>query len=99
MIHSRQKDFAEIKAFCDQYANFANRKPLVVVPSSFSHVTEKELVSSGVNVVIYANQLLRAAYPSMIKTVESILRNDRAKEASDSYCMPIKDILTLIPGS
>jgi len=99
MIHSRQKDFAEIKAFCDQYANFANRKPLVVVPSSFSHVTEEELVSSGVNVVIYANQLLRAAYPSMIKTVESILRNDRAKEASDSYCMPIKDILTLIPGS
>ena len=99
MIHSRQKDFAEIKSFCDQYANFANRKPLVVVPSSFSHVTEEELVSSGVNVVIYANQLLRAAYPSMIKTVESILKNDRAKEASDSYCMPIKDILTLIPGS
>jgi len=99
MIHSRQKDFAEIKAFCDQYANFANRKPLVVVPSSFSHVTEEELVSSGVNVVIYANQLLRAAYPSMIKTVESILQNNRAKEASESYCMPIKDILTLIPGS
>lgn len=98
MIHSRSKTFDEIKAFCVEYNKLPNRKPLVVVPSSYSQVTEEELAENGINIVIYANQLLRAAYPSMVKTAESILTHHRAKEASDTYCMSIKDIITLIPG-
>lgn len=98
MIHSRSKTFDEIKAFCVEYNKLPNRKPLVVVPSSYSQVTEEELAENGINIVIYANQLLRAAYPSMVKVAESILEHHRAKEASDEYCMSIKDIITLIPG-
>lgn len=99
MIHSRQKTFDEIKAFCTEYNKIENRKPLVVVPSSYSHVTEEELAENGINIVIYANQLLRSAYPAMVKTAESILQHHRAKEASDENCMPIKQIITLIPGA
>ena len=97
MIHSKDKDGKEIIDFCQKYKKFYNRVPLIVVPSTFAHFTEVELQSLGINVVIYANQLIRSAYPAMIKTAKSILKNSRGKEASDEFCMPIKDILTLIP--
>lgn len=98
MIHSNQKTFDEVREFLKIYNTIENKKPLVVVPSSYSEVFEKELVENGVNMVIYANQLLRAAYPAMLSSAKSILKNHRCKEASDEYCMKINDILTLIPG-
>lgn len=98
MIHSRKKDPKEIFEFCDAYRQLPNRKPLVVVPSSFNQVTEDELQAKGVNIVIYANQLLRAAYPAMKSVAESILTNHRSLEC-DSSLMKIKDILDLIPGT
>lgn len=97
MIHSRAKDPGEIRAFCAEYANVSGRVPLVAVPSSYNEVTEQELADMGVNVVIYANQLLRSAYPAMMRTAESILRHGRAKEA-DENCMSISEILNLVPG-
>ena len=97
MIHSRRTDPSEIFAFCDAFARFRGDKPLVVVPSSYNAVTEDELVSAGANIVIYANQLIRAAYPAMVRTAESILANGRSLEA-DGGLMAIKDILHLIPG-
>lgn len=96
MMHSKEETPDEILEFCKKYKNFRTRVPLVVVPSTYSVVTEAELNAAGVDVVIYANHLLRSAYPAMVKTAESILENGRAKEASDQLCMPIKDILTLI---
>lgn len=98
MIHSRKKDGAEILEFCKLYNQFENRVPLVVVPSSFSHITEEEFEKAGVNIVIYANHLLRSAFPAMKSTAESILKNHRCMEASES-CMPIKEIITLIPDT
>jgi len=98
MIHSRKKDPAEIFAFCRQYNQFENRRPLVVVPSSYREVTEAELIEHGINVVIYANHLLRSAYPAMKKTAESILLHRRALEAEDGM-MSINEILDLIPGT
>ena len=71
--------------------------PLVVVPTTYSHIAEDEFKESGVNIVIYGNHLLRSAYPSMAKAAESILENKRCKEASEEYCMPVNEILTLIP--
>jgi phosphoenolpyruvate phosphomutase len=97
MIHSKEKDGSEIKEFCNQYCSFENRVPLTVVPSTFSFMTEDDLKDLGVNIVIYGNHLIRSAYPFMVKTAESVLRNKRCKEASDKYCMPIKEILSLIP--
>ena len=96
MIHSKEKDTKQLFEFCEIYSRFENKVPLVAVPTTYNHITEKELIDQGVNVVIYANHLLRSAYPSMVKTAESILLNERSKEA-DEFCMPIKDILNLIP--
>jgi phosphoenolpyruvate mutase len=98
MIHSRKKQPDEIFEFCDQYKNFPNKKTLVAVPSSYNSVTEDELQARGVNVVIYANQLLRSAYPAMVNTATSILSNSRSLEC-DSDMLPIKAILELIPGT
>lgn len=97
MIHSREKTPDEVFEFCRQYNQLDNRKTLVAVPSSYNKVTEKELIEHGVNIVIYANQLLRSAYPAMLKTAESILTHSRSAEA-DADMMPIKQILELIPG-
>ena len=98
MIHSKETDGHEIVEFCNQYKRIQNRAPLVVVPSSYSHMTEDELKELGVNVVIYGNHLLRSAYPSMVKAAQSILQQQRCQEASRQYCMPISEIITLIPG-
>jgi phosphoenolpyruvate phosphomutase len=98
MIHSRRKDPAEIFEFCRLYSEFERRVILVVVPSSYNQVTEDELQAYGVNVVIYANQLLRAAYPAMLDTAKSILQFGRSAEA-DSKLLSISEILDLIPGT
>ncbi|WP_151702631.1 phosphoenolpyruvate mutase [Nitrincola alkalilacustris] len=98
MIHSREKSPDEIFAFCKLYNTLEERKPLVAVPSSYNTVTEEELQSQGVNIVIYANQLLRSAYPAMLKTAKSILENHRSAEC-DADMLPLKDILELIPGT
>ena len=97
MIHSKEKDGKEIIEFCEKFQKFETKVPLIVVPSTYAHMTESELQDLGINVIIYANHLLRSAYPSMIKAAQSILENRRAKEASEEYCMSIKDIITLIP--
>ena len=98
MIHSRQISPDEIFEFCDRFQQFGAGIPLVVVPSTFNQVTEEEFAKRGVSIVIYANQLLRSAFPAMMKTACTILEHNRAAEA-DNLCMPIKDILTLIPGA
>lgn len=95
MIHSRKKDPAEILEFCDKFREKDKHTPIVVVPSSFNIVTEDELAAHGVNIVIYANQLTRSAFPAMEQTAKDILRYHRAKEV-DSRLMPIKDIISLI---
>lgn len=95
MIHSRKKDPAEILEFCDKFRAENKTTPIVVVPSSFNTITEEELASHGVNIVIYANQLTRSAFPAMQKTAEDILKYHRAKEVDDRL-MSIKDIITLI---
>lgn len=95
MIHSRKKDPAEIFEFCDKFREQDKETPIVVVPTSFNSVTEEELSSHGVNVVIYANQLTRSAFPAMQATATEILQNHRALEV-DSKLMPFKEIITLI---
>lgn len=98
MIHSRKKDPSEIFHFCDTFRLEFPQVPLVVVPSSFASVYESDLKAHGVNIVIYANHLIRSAFPAMQQTAESILKHGRCLEASEN-CLPIKDIIRLIPGS
>ena len=96
MIHSRKKDPAEIFEFVEKFRAKDSTTPIVVVPTSFNTVTEEEFKARGVNVVIYANQLTRTAFPAMQNAAELILKNHRAKECDD-ICMPFKDIIRLIP--
>ena len=96
MIHSRKKDPAEIFEFIDLFRRNDNMTPVVVVPTSFNSVTEDEFKRRGANIVIYANQLTRSGFPAMQKVAQTILEHHRALEA-EALCMPIKQIITLIP--
>jgi phosphoenolpyruvate phosphomutase len=95
MIHSSEETPDEILEFCRAYATIDNRVPLVVAPTTYNEITEEELAEAGVQVVIYANHLLRSSYPGMVKVAESILEHGRAKE-SEQFCMPISECLSLI---
>lgn len=98
MIHSKNKSGEDIKEFCIKFRKAHPKVPIVVVPTTYNHIKEEELAEWGANVVIYANHMLRAAYPAMKKVAETILINERAQEVSP-LCMPIKEILELIPGT
>jgi len=95
LIHSKEKTPKEIFTFAKEFKKSKNFKPLVSVPSTYSKVYENELIKNHFKIVIYANQLLRAAYPAMVKTAETILSNKRAFEA-DKKIIPIKEIINLI---
>ena len=99
MIHSKNQDGMDIKEFCLRFRERNTETPIVAVPTTYNQFTEDELASWGINVVIYANHLLRAAYPAMVGCAKSILSHQRSLEACNDYCMPIKEILTLIPGT
>ena len=95
MIHSRKKEPDEILEFCDKFRAENKTTPIVVVPTSFNTITEDELAAHGVNIVIYANQLTRSAFPAMEQTAKDILKYHRAKEVDDRL-MSIKKIISLI---
>jgi len=97
MIHCKDKNPKQLFEFCNEYKLFDTAVPLVAVPSSYPQISEDELESVGINVVIYANHLLRTAYPYMVKTAESILKTSSCEAASRNYCMPVSEILRLIP--
>jgi len=97
MIHSKEESPKEVIEFCEEYKKLDFRVPLVVVPTTYNSITEEELSKHGAKIIIYANHLLRSAYPAMKKTAETILENGRSLEV-DGYCASIKEILTLIPS-
>ena len=95
MIHSRKKTAEEIFAFCDAFRAEDKQTPVVVVPTTYSDTYESELKAHGINIVIYANQLTRSAFPAMEHTAKTILKNHRAKEVEEQL-IPFKKIITLI---
>ncbi|MFC1743193.1 phosphoenolpyruvate mutase [Candidatus Riflebacteria bacterium] len=98
LIHSCAKDGREILDFCNEFRKSKKNVPLICVPTTYSHLKETELRDAGINIVIYGNHLLRSAYPSMVKTARSILEHNCSHVASREFCMPVKEIITLIPG-
>jgi len=95
LIHSKEKTPLEIFQFTKKWIKSKNFKPIVVVPSTYSKTTEEQLIKNGVKIVIYANHLLRASYPSMVETAKTILLNKRSSPV-EKKITPIKEILTLI---
>lgn len=98
MIHSKDKSGMDIKEFCQKFRAEYKNIPIVLVPTTYNQFTEKELGEWGANIIIYANHMLRASYPAMRKCAETILQAERSLEVND-MCMPIKEILELIPGT
>ena len=98
MIHSKDRSPSKILKFAEKFKRKFPNIPLVAVPSSYNTVKENQLRNVGFNLVIYANQMLRASYPAMKKTALSILKNGRSYESEKSI-MSIKEILKLIPGT
>lgn len=96
MIHSKEKDGSEILEFLRLFRAEWSEVPVILVPTSYNQFTEEELSEAGANIVIHANHLLRAAYLAMKDVSECILEHGRSKEA-DELCLPIKEVLTLIP--
>ena len=98
MIHSKEKSGMDIKEFCQRFRKEFSTVPIVLVPTTYNQFKESEFKEWGANVIIYANHMLRASYPAMVKVAKTILENERSLEADD-LCMPIKEILELIPNS
>jgi len=98
MIHSKEKSGDDIRLFCQRFHELHPYVPIVAVPTTYNQFTEEELAAWGIKVVIYANHMLRAAYPAMVNVATSILQHHRSLEANP-LCMPIKQILELIPGT
>ena len=96
MIHSRANTPDEIFEFTDRFRKEDKNTAIVVVPTTYNKVYEDELKAHGINVVIYANHMLRAAFPAMKNVVTSVLEHERCYEASKD-CMSIKEILSLVP--
>jgi len=99
MIHSRKKDGKEIFEFLRLFREKDKHTPIVVVPSSYNTFTVEEFENAGANIIIYANHMLRSAYPAMRNTAEGILRDGKSENVDNEYCMAIKEILELIPGT
>jgi len=97
MIHSKEKSGDDIKEFCEKFRAEYTNVPIVLVPTTYNQFTEKELLGWGATIIIYANHMLRASYPAMMNAAKTILEKERSQEA-DLLCMPIKEILELIPG-
>ena len=97
MIHSRKKDPSEIKEFIEKFRSKDQTTPIVLVPTSFNSVKEEEWKECGANIIIYANQLMRATVPAIQQAAKIILENHRAEEC-DKMLMPFNEIIRLIPS-
>ena len=95
LIHSKEKNPNQIFAFAKEFKKSKFFKPMVAVPSTYSKTTEKQLIKNGFKIVIYANHMLRAAYPAMLTAAKNILKHERSSPI-EKKITPIKEILTLI---
>lgn len=98
MIHSKEADGREVFAFLEQFLKQYHKVPVVLVPTAYHHYTERQLHEKGAKVIIYANHLLRSAYPAMVKTARMILEDECSQRASETYCISINEVLHLING-
>lgn len=95
MIHSKMSDAKDILEFASLYNQLDKKVPLISVPTTYSSITVDELQAAGFSMVIYANHMLRSAYPAMVRTVSSILENGRTFEIEDQI-MPVGQLLNLV---
>ncbi len=95
LIHSKEKTPKEIFSFSKIFRKSKYSKPLVSVPSTYSKTNETMLIKNGFQIVIYANHMLRAAYPAMENAATSILKNQRSYELENKISS-VKKVINLI---
>lgn len=93
-IHSKTNTPEEIYSFCNKYNSLTRKVPLIVIPTTYPQVTEKELKELGINMVIYANHLLRSSYKAMTNTATQILKDETLLN-TNIICEPISNMLKL----
>lgn len=98
LIHSKSEKPDEVMEFSRIFSQEFPAVPIIAVPTMFNRATDEELATSGIRALIYANHMLRAAYPNMLAVAERILTHGRTLEAEE-LLEPIESILTLIPGN
>ena len=98
LISSNQKNGDDIKNFCLKLRKENKSIPIILIPTTINQFTEKEFSEWGANIIIYADYLKKVTYKAMKKCAETILNSERSLEVNE-MCMPIKEILNLIPGT
>ena len=98
LIHSKKKTADEVIEFSSRFRKHDDSTPIAVVPSTYPETLSEDLQKAGINIIIYANHMLRSSYPAMSKVALDILKNSSSAK-SESDCMPIKEIINLIPSS
>ena len=91
LIHSISRDFKEVEQFCSLFRE-KKKTPLVAIPTKYNSTLESQLFKSGIEMVIYANHLLRAAYLAMQETAKNILLFERSLEA-EKNCVSVDELL------
>ncbi|MFC7736958.1 phosphoenolpyruvate mutase [Roseomonas sp. GCM10028921] len=92
LIHSKRADADEIFTFAERWAN---RAPLVIVPTMY-YATPTELFrQAGISTIIWANHLLRASITAMRETAARI-HEDQSLVRVEGSVATVKDIFRLV---
>ena len=94
LIHSRDKTLAEIEGFLGSWSGVGH-VPLVAVPTLFPTFTDAELTEKGFNLIILANQPMRAAVKAVEETL-STLASERRASAVDPHIASVNHLFELV---
>lgn len=97
LIHSRDKTLKEIEGFLGAWSGIGT-VPLVAVPTLFPTFTDADLKSKGFNLIILANQPMRAAVKAVEETLDTLARERRAS-AVDPDIASVEHLFDLVGTS
>jgi phosphoenolpyruvate phosphomutase len=91
VIHSTDRDERTLWKIANSWDGSC---PLAAIPTTYSDVTLDDLAGAGYRLIVYANQLLRAALLSMSQVAKKLRQGDRLSSV-ESKIAPIEEILRL----
>ncbi len=94
LMHSRDKTLAEIDSFLRSWRGLGS-VPLVAVPTLFPDFTVDELGAKGFNMVIFANQPMRASVEAIENTLEVLAAEGKA-QAVDADIASVDHVFDLV---
>ena len=94
LIHSRDEIGEEVKEIAK---NYKINKPLVIVPTKFPHITNKELFDLGFSEAIWANQTERVKIKSVRDFLKILKEEDSARTIEEKLSATLDDMRSLTP--